>query len=51
MRVYDKNIEKEKREALDLWAAHLMRLLAGEASVVTMRAEWKKPDATRRARK
>lgn len=35
MRVYDKNkYEKEKREALDLWAAHLMRLVSGEASNV-----------------
>lgn len=40
MRVYDKNrYEKEKREALDLWAAHLMRLVAGKASnVVPIRA-------------
>jgi integrase len=31
MRTYDKNkYEKEKREALDLWAAHLMRLVKGE---------------------
>jgi integrase len=35
MRTYDKNkYEKEKREALDLWAAHLMRLVSGEQSNV-----------------
>jgi integrase len=35
MRTYDKNkYEKEKREALDLWAAHLMRLVSGEKSNV-----------------
>lgn len=40
LRTYDKNkYEKEKREALDLWAAHLMRLVNGEKSnVVTLRA-------------
>jgi len=40
MRTYDKNkYEKEKREALDLWAAHLMRLVDGETSnVVPLRA-------------
>jgi integrase len=40
MRTYDKNkYEKEKREALDLWAAHLMRLVSGEKSnVVSLRA-------------
>jgi integrase len=40
MRTYDKNkYEKEKREALDLWAAHLMRLVGGETSnVVPLRA-------------
>jgi hypothetical protein len=40
MRVYDKNkYEKEKRDALDLWAAHLMRLVSGEKSnVVSLRA-------------
>lgn len=40
MRTYDKNkYEKEKREALDLWAAHLMRLVSGEQSnVVPLRA-------------
>jgi len=40
MRTYDKNkYEREKREALDLWAAHLMRLVAGEDSnVVPLRA-------------
>jgi integrase len=40
MRVYDKNrYEKEKREALDLWAAHVMRLVSGEQSnVVPLRA-------------
>lgn len=40
MRTYDKNkYEREKREALDLWAAHLMRLLSGEISnVVPLRA-------------
>ncbi|MGY3344678.1 MULTISPECIES: tyrosine-type recombinase/integrase [unclassified Bradyrhizobium] len=40
MRVYDKNkYEKEKREALELWAAHLMRLLSGQQSnVVPLRA-------------
>jgi integrase len=39
MRTYDKNkYEKEKREALDLWAAHLMRLVSGEKSnVVSLR--------------
>ncbi|MCG2628301.1 site-specific integrase [Bradyrhizobium sp. WYCCWR 13023] len=39
-RTYDKNkYEKEKREALDLWAAHLMRLVSGEQSnVVPLRA-------------
>ena len=31
VRTYDKNkYEREKREALDLWAAHLMRLVSGE---------------------
>jgi integrase len=35
MRTYDKNkYEREKREALDLWAAHLMRLVSGEQSNV-----------------
>jgi integrase len=40
MRTYDKNrYEREKREALDLWAAHLMRLVNGETSnVVPLRA-------------
>jgi integrase len=40
MRTYDKNkYEREKREALDLWAAHLMRLVKGEKSnVVPLRA-------------
>jgi len=40
MRTYDKNkYEKEKREALDLWAAHLMRLASGEqCNVVPLRA-------------
>lgn len=40
MRTYDKNkYEREKREALDLWAAHLMRLVSGEPSnVVPLRA-------------
>jgi integrase len=40
MRTYDKNkYEREKREALDLWAAHLMRLVSGEGSnVVPLRA-------------
>jgi integrase len=40
MRTYDKNkYEKEKRDALDLWAAHLMRLVDGETSnVVPLRA-------------
>jgi integrase len=33
VRTYDRNAyEKEKREALDLWAAHLMRLVNGEQS-------------------
>jgi integrase len=35
MRTYDKNkYEREKRKALDLWAAHLMRLVRGEKSNV-----------------
>jgi integrase len=40
MRTYDKNkYEKEKREALDLWAAHLMGLVRGQKSnVVPLRA-------------
>jgi integrase len=40
MRTYDKNkYEREKRDALDLWAAHLMRLVSGEKSnVVPLRA-------------
>jgi integrase len=40
MRTYDKNkYEKEKREALDLWAAHLLRLVNGETSnLVSLRA-------------
>jgi integrase len=40
MRTYDKNkYEREKREALDLWAAQLLRLVNGEASnVVALRA-------------
>jgi integrase len=40
LRTYDKNkYEREKREALDLWAAHLMRLVNGETSnVVPLRA-------------
>jgi integrase len=40
MRTYDKNkYEREKREALDLWSAHLMRLVNGEESnVVPLRA-------------
>jgi integrase len=40
LRTYDKNkYEKDKREALDLWAAHLMRLVDGETSnVVPLRA-------------
>jgi integrase len=40
LRTYDKNkYEKEKREALELWAAHLMRLVDGETSnVVPLRA-------------
>ena len=33
MRTYDKNkYEREKREALDLWAAHLLRLVSGKQS-------------------
>jgi integrase len=40
MRTYDKNkYEREKREALDLWAAQLMRLVSGQQSnVVPLRA-------------
>jgi integrase len=40
MRTYDKNkYEKEKREALELWAAHLMRIVNGNSSnVVPLRA-------------
>jgi integrase len=40
LRTYDKNkYEKEKRDALDLWAAHLTRLVSGETSnVVHLRA-------------
>lgn len=40
MRTYDKNkYEREKREALDLWAAHLLRIVAGEQSnVIPIRA-------------
>jgi integrase len=39
MRTYDKNkYEREKREALELWAAHVMRLVSGETSnVVALR--------------
>ena len=41
MRTYDRNkYEKEKREALDLWAAHLMRLVSGKPNnVIPMRTE------------
>jgi integrase len=41
LRTYDKNkYEKEKREALDLWAAHLMRLVSGEQNnIILMRAQ------------
>jgi integrase len=40
VRTYDRNsYEREKRAALDLWAAHLMRLVKGEKSnVVPLRA-------------
>ena len=40
VRTYDRNAyEREKRAALDLWAAHLMRLVNGEKSnVVPLRA-------------
>jgi integrase len=40
VRTYDRNAyEREKREALNLWAAHLMRLVNGEQSnVVPLRA-------------
>jgi hypothetical protein len=40
VRTYDRNAyEREKRQALDLWAAHLMRLVSGEQSnVVPLRA-------------
>jgi hypothetical protein len=40
VRTYDRNsYEREKRAALDLWAAHLTRLVSGEASnVVPLRA-------------
>jgi hypothetical protein len=40
VRTYDRNAyEREKREALDLWTAHLMRLVSGEKSnVVPLRA-------------
>jgi integrase len=35
VRTYDRNAyEREKRQALDLWAAHLMRLVSGEKSNV-----------------
>jgi hypothetical protein len=40
-RTYDKNkYEREKREALDLWANHLMRLAAGarKSNLVPLRA-------------
>jgi hypothetical protein len=31
MRTYDKNkYEREKREALDLWGAHVLQLASGE---------------------
>jgi integrase len=37
VRTYDRNsYEREKREALDLWAAHLMRLVNGETSNVLL---------------
>jgi integrase len=40
VRTYDRNAyEREKRQALDLWAGHLMRLVSGEKSnVVPLRA-------------
>jgi integrase len=40
VRTYDRNAyEREKREALDLWAAHLMRLVSGgKSNVVPLRA-------------
>jgi integrase len=40
VRTYDRNAyEREKRQALDLWAEHLMRLVKGETSnVVPLRA-------------
>jgi integrase len=40
VRTYDRNAyEREKRQALDLWAAHLMRLVSGqESNVVPLRA-------------
>jgi hypothetical protein len=40
MRTYDKNkYEKEKRATLDLWAAHLTRLVSGEkGNMVPLRA-------------
>jgi integrase len=40
VRTYDRNAyEREKRQALDLWAAHLMQLVNGETSnVVSLRA-------------
>jgi integrase len=40
VRTYDRNAyEREKRQALDLWAEHLMRLVSGEKSnVVSLRA-------------
>jgi integrase len=40
VRTYDRNAyEREKRQALDLWAAHLMRLVSGEQSnIVPLRA-------------
>ena len=40
VRTYDKNrYEREKRETLDVWSKHLMRLVGGEPSnIVPLRA-------------